>query len=40
MYKGVPCMHRAFRVQNRALDPLGLDLQTVVSHHLGAGNQT
>lgn len=26
--------------QKRALDPLGLELQTVVSLHAGAGNQT
>jgi hypothetical protein len=31
----VPCAHKG---QKRASDPLELDFQTVVSHHMGAGN--
>ena len=30
----------AHGVQKRALDPLELELQMVVSHHVGAENQT
>jgi hypothetical protein len=33
-------MPDAHRVQKRALDPLELKLQMVVSHNVGAGNQT
>ena len=32
------CMH--YGGQKKALDPLGLELQTVVSYHVGAGNPT
>lgn len=31
---------RALRGQKRALAPLGLDLQTIVSHHVGSGKGT
>lgn len=29
-----------FRSQKRVFDPLGLTLQTDVTHHVGCGNQT
>ena len=29
----------ALEGQKRALDPLKLELQVIVSHHMGAGNQ-
>ena len=32
-------VHIAQEGQKRALDPLGLELQMVVSYHVGAGNQ-
>ena len=32
-------MSGAYRGQKRALDPLELELQTVVNCHMGAGNQ-
>ena len=32
------CMHGASRVQKRYLDPLELELQRVVSHHVEAGD--
>ena len=37
MYFYVPCACRAGRGQKRALDCLELELQTIVSHHVGAG---
>jgi hypothetical protein len=33
----VPDTHRG---QNKALNPLKLELQTVISQHVGAGNRT
>ena len=33
------CEPRAHRGEKRALDPLGLELQIVVSHHVVAGNR-
>ena len=42
VYVFVPCVHMpgALRDQKRALGPLELELQMIVSHHLGAGNQS
>lgn len=34
------CLSGAYRGQKRASDLLGLQLQMVVSCHMGAGNQT
>lgn len=34
----ISCMHGACRDQERAANPLGLDLQMVVSCHVGAGD--
>lgn len=34
------CMPDACGGQMRTLDPLGLELQTAVRHHVGAINQT
>ena len=34
------CVFGACGGQKRALDALELELQMVVSHHMGAGNQT
>ena len=33
------CLHSACRNQKRSLDPLELELQMVVGHHVDAGNQ-
>jgi hypothetical protein len=30
----------ALRGQRRTLDPLELELQTIMSHHMGVGNET
>jgi hypothetical protein len=35
-----PCVSGTHRGKRRTLDPLGLELQVVVSHHVGSGNQT
>ena len=32
------CVCNAHRCQKKVLDPLELELQTVVSYHVGAGN--
>ena len=40
MYICAPCVCNAYRGQKRASDPLKLELQTVLSHNVGAGNQT
>lgn len=34
----ITCMPGAFKSQKGALDPLELELQTVVSYHVGAWN--
>lgn len=34
------CMPAARGSQKSALDPLDMELQKAVSHHVGAGNQT
>ena len=36
----VPSVRSACTGQKRESDPLGLELQMTVSHHVGAGNQT
>lgn len=40
MYIFEPCVFITHRSWNRALDPLGLELQMVVNHYVDAGNQT
>ena len=40
MYVCIPHACNARSVQKSAVDSLGLDLQMVVSWHVGAGNQT
>jgi hypothetical protein len=35
----VPCIYSAHGDQKRELDPLELEIQTIVSYHVGAGNQ-
>ena len=41
MYMVCVCMNASvLRVQNTASDPLKLEFQTVVSYHVGAGDQT
>lgn len=32
-----PCAHR---IQKRVFEPLGLELQAIVTHHMGVGNQS
>lgn len=39
-YVCAPCACGAHRGQKMASDPLGVELQMVVSFHVGAGNQT
>lgn len=39
MYAGAPHMYSAHGGKKRALDPLELELQLVVSYHVGAGVQ-
>jgi hypothetical protein len=34
----IKCVHH--RGQRKVSDPLKLELQTVINHHVGAGNQT
>ena len=38
LYVCEPCMSGACEDQKRALDPLELELQIVVSHHVDAGH--
>lgn len=38
MFKYTVCMPDAHRGQKRVLDPLKLEPQTVVSHHMGASS--
>lgn len=38
-YKCSVCMYAWFpQAQKKVLGPLGLELQVIVSHHVGAGN--
>ena len=38
MYVNAPCVCDALRSKKRALDPLELELQTAVCHHMDAEN--
>lgn len=40
MYVSVSCACHAWKGQKRAPDPLRLDSQIAVSHHMHSGNQT
>lgn len=40
MYVYTVCVCSALRFQKRVSDLLGLELQMIVGHHVGAGNQT